>query len=99
MTLNAPVPTGEIRVRVFRCRLADEMVVRLRTVPAADRLVEVLALSTPAGAQHSIYGPDLNVPDLLTCHDGRLSRDCRPRFAATLGIYSLDESVPGADSL
>jgi hypothetical protein len=94
LTIPGPDQRGEVAVRIFRCRLADEMLLRLNGTESGQRVAAIISVSTAGTDARSMYGPDMSPPDRLSCYDHRQAQDCEPAFVRLLGLYALDVKVP-----
>ena len=83
-----------MRVPVYHCALAEEMITRLKTTSQGQKLAISMEAPPLEGQLRLICGPDLEAISTATCTFDRCHRSCRPSFEQILSDLQLDHDLP-----
>jgi hypothetical protein len=83
-----------MRVPIYHCSLAEEMVRRLRTTPEGQWLADKREAAPLDSQMRLVCGPDLEAITTTTCVPDRCRESCRPAFRQVLTELSLNGVPP-----
>lgn len=83
-----------MRVPIYHCSMAEEMVRRLRTTPEGQWLADKLEATPLDGQMRLVCGPDLEAITITTCVPDRCHSSCRTAFHQVLTDLGLDGAPP-----
>src|SRR5437660_143757 len=76
--VRLPGAIQPLRVPIYRCAMAEEMVTRLQTKKKGKRLADLIQAEPLEGRQRLLCGPDLEAITAVTCTTDRCRRSCEP---------------------
>ena len=83
-----------MRVPIYHCSMAEEMVQRLRTTTEGRWLADKLEATPLDGQMRLVCGPDLEAITTTACVPVRCHQSCRSAFQQLLTELGLDGAPP-----